>query len=225
MFLQSWIRATMAVEQSEGIAMRTDTVVPDYIDHMKVFEWTEQTPIREGIITIFVLREEATKQQRNWLLFFCWCYARTQGFTNKCMRNWDYGNFGGVYKTSREGVRDALSEFIKYEETEAMAEQVEIEKLYKEISLFCQGVIWTEPHPLPEPEKPKPEPLPPPPSQPEPKPEPEKPSDPGSGSAFPWGKLLIPAVIALLTAGTLFVPGWAKVIIDVLIRLLSGLSF
>lgn len=208
--------------------MRTDTVVPEYVDHMKVFEWTEKTPIREGIITIFVLREEATKQQRNWLLFFCWCYARTQGFTNKCMRNWDYGNFGGVYKTSREGVRDALSEFIKYEETEAMAEQVEMEKLYKEIGLFCQGVIWTEPHPLPEPEKPKPEPLPPPPSQPEPekpKPEPEKPSEPGSGSAFPWGKLLIPALIALLTAATLFVPGWAKVVIDVVIKLLSGLAF
>jgi hypothetical protein len=205
--------------------MRTDTVVPEYVDHMKVFEWTEKTPIREGIITIFVLREEATKQQRNWLLFFCWSYARTQGFTNKCMRNWDYGNFGGVYKTSREGVRDALSEFIKYEDTEAMAEQVEMEKLYKEICLFCQGVIWTEPHPLPEPEKPKPEPLPPP-SQPDPAPDPEKPQPekPG-GSAFPWGKLLIPAVIALLTAGTLFVPGWAKVIIDVVIKLLSGLAF
>jgi hypothetical protein len=67
----------------------------------------------------------------------------------------------------------------------------------------------------------------PPPPQPDPAPDPAKPQPekPGGRSAFPWGKLIIPAVIALLTAGTLFVPGWAKVIIDVVIKLLSGLAF
>jgi hypothetical protein len=145
------------------------------------------------------------------------------------MRNWDYGNFGGVYKTSREGVRDALSEFIKYEDTQAMAEQVEIEKLYKEISLFCEGIIWNEPHPLPEPQKPepKPEPLPPPPSKPDPAPDPEKPipeKPKPEPKPFPWGRLIIPGIIAVLTAATWFVPGWAKVMIDMVVKILTGLT-
>jgi hypothetical protein len=95
----------------------------------------------------------------------------------------------------------------------------------------CAGLRLVNPEPEPvkqtaKPE-PKPKPVPPPPSQPDPAPDPEKPQPekPGGGSAFPWGKLLIPAVIAILTAGTLFVPGWAKVIIDVVIKLLSGLAF
>jgi hypothetical protein len=100
-----------------------------------------------------------------------------------------------------------------------MAEQVEMEKLYKEICLFCQGVIWTEPHPLPEPEKPKPEPLPPPATEPE-----KPPEAPGSGSAFPWVKVLIPVLLALSAVGSLFLPGWAKLIIDVFVKILSGLS-
>jgi hypothetical protein len=206
--------------------MKTDSIVPEFVDHMKVFEWTEKTPLREGIISIFTMYEEAKKQKKNWLLFFCWCYARTQGFTNKCMRNWDYGNFGGIFKTNREGVRDALSEYIKYDDTSLMSEQIEVEKLYGEILAFCQGVVWTPPKPLPEPEKPKPEPLPPPPPATEPeKPTPEKPPEaPGSGSAFPWVKVLIPVLLALSAVGSLFLPGWAKLIIDVFVKILSGLS-
>lgn len=209
------------------MAIKTESKTPAWVDPAKVLEWEFKTPEKEGIISIHQMYEEATKLSMNWLLFYTWCYARTSGFMTKGMKNWDYGNFGGQYKTSREGIKDALSEFIKYPDTESMNEGKTCELLYSNIEQFCRGVIWNEPRPLPEPEKPKP---PPPIPEPEkPKPDPEKPQDPkpenpSPGKPFPWLTVLVPVVVALLTVGSLFVPGWARVVIDVVIKLLSGLS-
>jgi len=209
--------------------MKTNVTVPAWVDGMKVLDWEGETPLHEGIISIEVLRQEATKHC-NWLLFYCWCYARTQGFTNKCMKKWDFGCFGGEYKTSRDGVRDALSEFIKYEDTAMLAEQAEVEKLYNEIEAFCRGVIWTEPHPLPEKPKPEPKPPEPVPEEPkphEPKPEEPKPDTPNTGSGLDWkkiAKIALPILGLLAAVGGMFLPGWAKTVLDYLMKILQGLA-
>ena len=206
-----------------GETMKTNVPVPAWVDVMKVLDWEGVTPLHEGIISIETLRQEANAIT-NWLLFYAWCYARTQGFTNKCMKNWDFGCYGGKYKTCREGVKDALSEFIKYDDTALLAEQVEVEKLYNEIEAFCRGVIWTEPHPLPE--KPKPEPLPEPKPE-EPQPEEPKPYVPSTGSSFDWkkvAKIALPILGLLGTFGGLFLPGWAKVALDFVMKILQGIA-
>jgi hypothetical protein len=192
--------------------MDTHEKVGAWVDPQKVLEWEGSTPIHEGIISINQMLEEAEKLC-SWLLFYSWCYARTQGFTNKCMRDWDYGNFGGKYKTSRGGIKDALSEFIKYSDTSELAEQKEVEKLYGEIDAYCKGVVWSEPHPLPEP-------------QPEPKPEPDEPSEDGHSQPFNWVKslkILAPILATVRTLGGMFLPGWAKTIIDMILKVISGI--
>ncbi len=202
--------------------MKTNLEVPAWVDGMKVLDWEGQSPVREGIISIEVLKQEASKYC-NWLLFYCWCYARTQGFTNKCMKNWDFGNFGGNFKTSRDGAKDALSEFIKFEDTSMLEEQAEVEKLYNEIEAFCRGVVWTDPKPLP---KPDPIPVPPVPEKPKPEPEPA-PEDPSSQAPFDWKKwlkILGPILATVLTLGGLFLPGWAKVILDMLIKIIGNVA-
>lgn len=204
--------------------MKTTLPVPASVDPMKVLEWTESTSFDEGYV-INNYFKEVSARYCNWLMFYCWCYARTQGFTNKCMKNWDFGNFGGKFKTSREGVIDALSEFLKYPETESLAEQKEVEKLYKEICDFCAGIIYTPPQELPKPKpEPIPEPVPEPKPEPQPKPEEPKPNEPGKKFDWSFLKWLLPALGALATVGSLFLPGWAKTLIDVILKVLSGLS-
>jgi hypothetical protein len=209
--------------------MKTNVAVPAWVDVMKILDWEGETPLHEGIISIETLRQEAYSLT-NWLLFYCWCYARTQGFTNKCMKDWDFGCYGGKYKTCRDGVRDALGEFLKYDDTSLLAEQVEVEKLYNEIEAFCRGVIWTEPHPLPEKPKPEPKPPEPVPEEPkpqEPKPEEPKPDTPNTGSGFDWkkvAKIALPILGLLAAVGGMFLPGWAKTVLDYLMKILQGLA-
>ncbi len=205
--------------------MKTKGKVPEWVDNMKVFEWEQETPLHEGIISIQQMCDEASKYC-NWLMFYSYCYARTQGFTNKCMKNWDYANFGGVFKTSRDGIKDALSEFVKFEDTQEIAEQTEIEKIYNDVEAFCRGVVWTEPDPLP----PLPEPQKPPTPPPvEPKPEEPKPQDPPSDPGTPfdwkkWVKIILPILGVAATIGGFFMPGWAKTILQMLIEVLKGLG-
>jgi hypothetical protein len=136
------------------------------------------------------------------------------------MKNWDFGNFGGNFKTSRDGVKDALSEFIKFEDTALLEEQTEVEKLYNEIEAFCRGVVWTDPKPLPKPE-PTPIPVPPVPE----KPTPEDPSSPQAPFDWKkWLKILGPILATVLTLGGLFLPGWAKTILDMLIKIIGNVA-
>jgi hypothetical protein len=204
----------------------TKTNTPPWIDSKKVLEWTFETPHKEGIISIAQMSDEATQIKHDWLLFYCWSYVRTSGFTTLGMKHWDYGNFGGQYKTSRDGVRDALSEFIKFDSTEQMNEGVAVCDLYEQISAYCQGIVWTEPKPLPEP--PKPEPLPPPPPAPrEPSPKPEDPATPDKPEKSvdwkKWLKILLPIIALGGTLGGLFLPGWAKAVLDTVLKVLNSL--
>lgn len=193
---------------------------PAHVDPMKVFEWEQVSAFREGIISVTVLAEEATKAGFNWLLFYCWCYARTQGFTNRCMRDWDLANFGGRYKTFRDGVKDALSEFLKYTDTEMLAEEKEVLKLYAEVEAFCRGVVWTEPAPLPVP-TPVPVPVPVPTPAPVPVPAPA-PEGPPAGKPFwqSW-KVLLGALSAAVAVASMFlpIPGWVSAVIKLLLGL------
>ena len=203
--------------------MKTTDKCPEWVKPAEVLDWMlDVTPLREGIMTVSTLKEVA-ERHCNWLLFFCWTYARTQGFTNKCMKHWDFGNFGGVYETSRAGLQDALSEFIKFDDTAMIDEQVEVEKLYNEVEAYCRGVVYTEPQPLPRP--PKPEPPKPQPEEPKPEPEEPKPSEPGKPFDWKkWLKILGPILAGVLTLGSLFLPGWAKTVLDILIKLINGVT-
>jgi hypothetical protein len=211
-------------EQEKPMPKQTKSEVPEWVDPMKVLEWTFESIEKEGVISTHQVFEEASKLKYNWLLFYCWCYVRTSGFTTQGMKHWDYGNFGGKFKTSRDGVKDALSEFIKYPDTGMMNEGRAVEILYDRIEAFCRGVVWTEPKPLPKPpEPPQPKPQPPAPKPDEPAPsEPGTPQKPPSSGGFNW-KIIVPIAIAVLTVGSMFVPGWAKIAIDILIKLLNGL--
>lgn len=213
----------------------TKSEVPTWVDPMKVLEWTFNTTEKEGLISIHQVFEEASKVKYNWLLFFAWIYARTSGFTTKGMRDWDYGNFGGKFKTSRDGIKDALSEFVKYDNTEQMNEGTLTVLIYDRVEAFCRGVVYDEPTPLPiPPPAPKPEPIPEPIPVPQPAPqpipgpsiptpsEPEKPPQKPS-KPFSWAKIILPILVVVLTVGSYFVPGWAKVILDMAIKALSGL--
>jgi hypothetical protein len=201
--------------------MKINEPVPSIVDISKMLNWEEASPLKEGIMSIETIRQEC-KGYCNFVLFYCWCYARTQGFTNKCMKNWDFGNFGGMFKTSRDGIKDALSEFLRYEDTSLLAEQAEVEKLYKEIIDFCGGIVWTEPD-IPVPPKPEPKPEEPKPPVP-PKPEEPKPEEPKAPFNWAWAKW---AAVALgVVSGTvgIFLPKYVTVIIDFIAKALNLLS-
>ena len=196
--------------------MLTTIPVPSTVTYPKMFEWTQQTPFQEGVHIISYF-QQATPHC-NWVILYCWAYVRTKGFTDPCMKRWDLLNLGDNNATYSDGVKVATAELLKYPDTSMMDEQEEVEKLYKEICEFCAGIIYTPPPELP---KPKPEPIP---EPPPPKPEEPKPEEPGK--PFSWGflKWLLPALGALATVGSLFLPGWAKTLIDVILKVLSGLS-
>ena len=171
--------------------------VSSVVDNKKVLEWTFKSPANEGIISIATMFIEAEYRKIDALLFYCWCYVRTQNFRNPCMKQWDYGNIGGNYATSRDGINAALNELDKYEDSSMMNEQDEVEKLYCEIFAFCQGVIYTPvPTPKPVPGKPnEPKPAPVPPKEPEPTIPPT--GDSGSWLSKNW-KILAGGLISIL---------------------------
>jgi hypothetical protein len=200
--------------------MDTRAKVPDYVTVEKVFEWTMKTPFNEGVMSIHNIYEIASKVGLNWLLVYSWCYVRTEGFRHECMKRWDYGNLGGNYATSRDGVQEAVVEFLKFHDTSLLEQERETLDIYEACRAFCASYEHDKPKPLPEPPKPPPPPPPPPPPKPEPEPTPEPTPTPTPGKLGLWW---IPIIIGALSIGSLFVPGWAKIIIDVIIKVLEGL--
>jgi hypothetical protein len=195
--------------------MKIKGKVPEYITARKVYEWNEETTLREQVFPEEF--EEIVEKYCNWLLFYSWCYAKTQGFTNKCMKNWDVSNFGGKFKTLHDGIVDALSEFLKYESTEMLAEQKEVEKIYAEIDSFCKGVVYNEPNPLPPIEEPKP--IPP---KPHVEQKPNEPSKPSLPSKIPWGKILIAIVTVAVSVGSAIMPAWLAAILKLILSAFGG---
>ncbi len=193
--------------------------VPASVTPMKVYDWTVSTAEREGFVLGGVF-QDVSGSFCNWILFYAWCYARTNGFTNENILYWDVANKGRKFETHKEGCQDALCEFLAFRSTEEMPEKAETERIYAEIIAFCEGNIYDKPKPLPIP--PKPEPIPEP--QPEPKPEEPKPNEPGKPFNWGWLKWALPIIGALAAAGSMFLPGWAKLIVDVILKLLNGLS-
>jgi hypothetical protein len=196
-------------EKSED-DMRLDSKLPEYITGVKVYEWTETTPYREQIFVETF--NDVVKGRCNWVLCMLWCYVRTQGFTNACMKDWDCLNYGGKYKTLRDGIQDAVVEFLKYEVTDNLKEQKEVERLYKEIDDFCKGIIYTEPHPLPE--EPKPVPVPVTTPVPLPVPVPKK---------LDWRVAISGILIVIPVIADYLLPGYAQFALDVVIKLVKVL--
>lgn len=195
--------------------MKIKEKAPEFVNATKVYEWNESTQYREQVFPDEF--EEIGKKYCNWLLFYCWCYVRTQGFTNKAMKNWDVGNYGGKYKNLRDGIADALSEFIKFNDTEEIQEQKAIEKIYQEIVFFCQGIIYNKPNPLPETET-KP-PIPPIPPIPKPVPAPiPAPQKKVSKS------LILSILVILSTIGGFIFPAWLQQLLDAIIAIIRGVS-
>lgn len=196
--------------------MKTTEYLPSFVSPTKVLEWTFASPRKEGVHLVGMFSQECSKEY-NWLVFYCWCYSLTNGFTDPCCANWDYANLGNKYETSREGIRDAFSEFIKFEDTDVLPNSEEVQGLYLECLKFCEGVVYK---PVPETEKPKPEPT------PEPTPATEPPVGGAPVAGFDWKKLkawLLPILGLLVGLAGPFVPGWAKIALDLLLKVFNGM--
>ncbi|UOF77061.1 procyclic acidic repetitive protein (parP) [Caudoviricetes sp.] len=205
--------------------------VSGYVNSNKVLEWEMQSPANEGIISIAQMQQESEYYNINFLLFYCWCYVRTKNFRDPCMKNWDYGNIGGRYETSRAGIKAALGELDKYESTLMMAEQEAVEKLYKQIDDFCNGIIYTPPKPPPEPPKPEPipEPTPKPEPKPEPTPEPEptpKPDVPSKSwkDKFKWIGKIAGILAGILGVISMFIPGVPSIVWETIKMILKSIA-
>jgi hypothetical protein len=151
----------------------------------------------------------------NWLLLHCWGVIRSDFGTSKVYNdNLDIFALGGRFATYRDAVNSGASEFKKFVDTKMVQEQNELESMYAACIEFCKKL--PEPNPVPPPPEPKPEPAPVP--KPTPRPEPQPPK-----SNWKWIKVLLPILITIATIGSLFLPGWAKTILDVIIKMLESI--
>jgi hypothetical protein len=198
--------------------MRITEALPGNVQWQKVSEFANDAGAGVHLVTTFCSTvSPATKI--NWVLFYCWCYVRTDKFHSQgWYKNWDAGRLGNKYATSSEGIRDALSEFVKFEDTELMEDEAEVTVLYKKICDFCAGIVY---QPVPEPPKP------PPPPPPKPTPEPEPQPDPKPESPTNWKgilKIAGPILLAILGAASLVlpVPGWIKVVLEMILKAFGG---
>jgi hypothetical protein len=195
--------------------MRTDLPVPKTMTWQKVSEWIQATPAKEGVhlVSTFWMMAEALKI--NPLLFYVWCYSRTNGFRDKCWcQNWDAANLGGKFKTSTDGIKDALSEFLKYDDTSQFTEEDQMLSLYNECVKFGDGIVYDEPNPLPVPPQ-----LPP--------AEEPKPQEPPSSGGFNYKKILswLGVIGGIAGAVIVFVPlpPGVKTVVMLIINALKGL--
>ena len=215
--------------------MHTDLPVPKTMTWQKVSEWIQATPANEGVhlVSTFWMMAEALKI--NPLLFYVWCYVRTSGFRDKCWyQNWDAANLGGKFKTSTDGIKDALSEFLKYDDTSQFTEEDQMLSLYNECVKFGDGIVYDEPTPLPvPPPAPVPVPVPVPnpfPDMPVPPqlPPAEEPQEPPSSGGFNYKKILswLGVIGGIAGAVIVFVPlpPGVKTVVMLIISALKGLG-
>lgn len=205
--------------------MDVKSQVPEYVSWAKVGKWIDATDFNEGVhlVTAFNLIAE---KSCNWALFYSWCYVRTLGFRDPCwMNSWDAGKTGKVYETSKDGIVDALNQFLTFGDTEKMPDEARVLLIYRDILEHCEGVVF-EPTPIPppvqEPEKPKPEPVPEP-VPAEPKPEPK----PGPTEGSPIGEVfafLLPIALTLWrTVGSFLpLPKWVHTVVEIFLKLIGG---
>lgn len=197
--------------------MDTNIPVPKTVSYSKIFEWTQKTELDEGVHLIAPFME--ANPYCNWVLLYAWCYVRTAGFRDPCMKRWDLLNLGENNETYSLGVQAAINEMLKYPNTDLMAEKDEVEKIYKEICDFCEGIVYTPPKPLPKPPAPEPIPVPPNPDEPSTPTEPGKPTN--------WTgiiKVAGPILLAILTvAGFIFpIPSFVKTILELILKAFGG---
>lgn len=196
---------------------------PVYADSKEVFEWVFKTEIQEGTHLVFSFIRY--QENMNWLLLYAWCYVRTKGFTDECMRRWDIANIGGNYESYEKGLQNAAAEFLKYDDTSMLQEEEEVLKIYEQIENFCKDFSFDPPQPIPEPPKPQPQPMPQPPQpMPEP-PEPPKPPEkpPEAPKKFPWSSIILSILTIAQTALSIFLPGWAKILLSLFIKIFESL--
>jgi hypothetical protein len=202
--------------------MKVKSEVPSIVVWSKLSEWVDHTPYNEGIHLVSTFCLEAEKHC-NWVLFYVWCYVRTEGFRNKCWYdNWDACNCGKKFPTSKAGIQNALAEFIKLETTSVMPEETTVLLVYQEVLEFCEGIVYEVPTPLPpvetvptKPQEPTPKP------DPVPKPVPEKDDGMSIGDIF---EILIPIALTLWkTVGSFLpLPKWVHTVVELVLRALGG---
>lgn len=198
--------------------------LPENVVWSKLSEWVDRTPYNEGIHLVSSFCLEAEKHC-NWVLFYVWCYVKTEGFRNKCWGdNWDPTNGGKKFPTSKTGILYGLNEFINLKDTTNMPEETTILLVYREILDFCEGVVYdptplppVETKPVPKPEVPAPKPTPEP--APEPKPEPDT-----GGTIGHIMEILIPIALMLWkTVGSFLpLPKWVHTVVELVLRMLGG---
>lgn len=202
--------------------MDTNCPVPSSVSYSKIYKWTEVTELDEGVHLIATFM--TASKYCNWVLLYSWCYVRTHGFRDPCMKNWDLLNMGENNETYALGVQSATAEFLKYPDTDMLEEKTEVEKIYKEICDYCAGVVYTPPKPLPNKPDPIPDPIPPDPVDPTPDTPtgPVEPSKPTNWKSIM--KIAGPILLAIVTAAGFFlpIPGWVKTVLGIILKAFGG---
>lgn len=202
--------------------MKVTEKLPDYVTRQKVIDWIDSTSFYEGIhlVTQFCV---AAEKHCNWVLFYSFCYAKTNGFRHPCWDNWDAANFGEKYASSEDGIRDALTVFLAFDDTSLIDVETEMLRVYNDILQFAQGVIYKPVPPIPEPKKEEPQkPIPEPSDPNKEEPIPTQPTPPEKGANWlKWIALIVPAIAGV---AALFLPGWAKTLLDLIVALFSNIA-
>ena len=163
--------------------------------------------------------EEAQKWKVNPILLALWGCIRSQGFTLKAYtENQDIFDLGGRFSSYHDAIISGAAEFSKFETTEMLTEQAEIEKLFLEFVEYAMKLTPPieppQPPKQPDPVPPKEEPKPPKeePKQPENPPK-EEPKDPSSWKTrFKWLGTIAGILLTALTVGSIFLPIPANIV-------------
>jgi hypothetical protein len=154
----------------------------------------------------------------NPLLLAFWGAVRSKSFTSKeYCQNIDIYALGGRYASYSDALSVGASELAKFDDTNMLQEQKEVELLYAEFENFANKLP-----PAVEPPKP--------PSKPDPKPAPEptKPEKSAPSAPTNWKKNLswiggvASALLIVWSFVSMALPGWAAMLGKVILQLLAN---
>ena len=128
-----------------NVGLLTKSPAPEAVTPLKLLDFEEITPLREGVTSITYMEGFAKHKKANWVLFYAWCYVRTKGFRDSCMARRDIGNSGKTFEALTDGIKDAVTAFLSYPSTAYMDECVSVELLYTKIQEFCTTSVYDSP--------------------------------------------------------------------------------
>ena len=157
----------------------------------------------------------------NPLLLAFWGAVRSAGYTSKAYcQNMDIYALGGRYASYSDALNVGASELAKFDDTNKMKEQKEVELLYAEFENFFKKLPPVVEPPKP-PSKPAPKPAEPPVFEPEPT-KPEKPAPTNWKKNLSWIGGVASALLIVWSFVSMALPGWAAMLGKVILQLLAN---